>query len=149
MVNRGLVVFGIVALLVGVGAGYAMYAYPQGLNPDWPLWMALLAPAAFVFVGLHLVSSGLGYPRFSGATLTAIAICLGAIGNWAAFNASHVQCVEIVSFLGVEISRRSPSASECQIGLRAVVVSIDGMGVLALVAFLWRKRLEPGSRRRS
>jgi hypothetical protein len=75
LVNRDLILFGIAALVVGLGTGYLIYAHPEGLNPAWPIWMASLAPAVFALGGLHMVAGGLGYPRFSSAMLQAIAVC--------------------------------------------------------------------------
>lgn len=137
--NRDLILFGIVALIVGLGTGYLIYAYPEGLNPAWPIWMASLAPAVFALGGLHMVAGGLGYPRFSSVMLRAIAVCLCAIVNWAAFFTNHIQCLETVSFLGVAILDRYPSEMECRNGLRVIVACVDALIVLPSIAFAWRK----------
>jgi hypothetical protein len=137
--NRGLIFFGIVVLVVGLGAGYLMYAYPEGLNPEWPIWMAALAPAMFALGGLHMVAEGLGYPRLSIAMLKVIVVCLWAIVNWAAFFTIHIQCFETVSFLGVAILNRYPSEMECQNGLRVIVACIDALIALPSIAFARRK----------
>lgn len=99
--ERGLVHVGIVALIVGFGSGYLICAYPEGLNPAWPIWMAMLAPGAFIFGGMHMVAAGLGHPGVAPAAVRAVAVCLLAIANWAAFFSTHIQCMETVSFLGV------------------------------------------------
>jgi hypothetical protein len=46
--------FGIVSIAVGIGVGFLMYAFPEGLNRNWPIWMAMLAPASFVLAGLRV-----------------------------------------------------------------------------------------------
>lgn len=137
--DRGLVLFGIVALMVGLGSGFLMNAYPGGLNPAWPLWMAMLAPAAFIFGGMHMVAIGLGYSGGAQATMGALALCLLAIVNWAAFFTTHFQCMETVSFLGMSIFSRYPSDAECQSGMRMLVSGIDALILLPAVWFAWRK----------
>src|SRR5215468_7257053 len=98
--DRAVIPFGIVAVLIGLGSGYAMVEYPEGLNPAWPIWMALVVPLVFVVGGLLIIANGLGYPRFSGVMLTIVALGLLAIVNWAAFFTSHIQCRQAISFLG-------------------------------------------------
>ena len=138
--ERGPVFAGLVAVIVGLGCGYLMYAYPAGLNPAWPLWMAMLAPAAFVLGGVHLIATGLDRPRLAHAMVLATAACLLAIANWAAFFSTHVQCSETVSFLGVRILRRYPSNAECQLGLRVIMSCIDALILLPVVWFAWSRR---------
>lgn len=146
--NRALVAFGIVALIVGVGSGYLMYTHPEGLNPAWPIWMALLAPAVFALGGLHVIAAGLGQPRLSNAMLGAIVFCLWAIVNWAAFFTTHIQCRATISFLGAEIVERYPSELECRNSLRAIVAAIDALVVIAVGVSAWHRnrasRKEPG-----
>ena len=77
--NRPLVAFGTVALIIGVGSGYFMYTQPEGLNPEWPIWMALLAPAVFTLGGLHMIAAGLDQPRLSIVMLRGILFCFWAI----------------------------------------------------------------------
>ena len=137
--ERGLVFFGIVALIVGFGSGYLMYAYPQGLNPAWPIWMAMLAPAVFILGGIHMVAAGLGRPGVAQATVQAIVVCLLAIANWAAFFTTHIQCKETVSFLGVSILTRYPGEAECRLGLRVVVSCIDVLILLPVLWFAWSR----------
>jgi len=147
-VNRSLVAFGIVALIVGVGSGYLMYTHPEGLNPAWPLGMALLAPAVFVLGGLHMIAAGLNQPRLSSAMLGAIAFCLWAIVNWAAFFTTHFQCLATLSFLGVGIFDWQPSEMECRNSLRVIVAIVDALVVIAAGASVWHRyrapRKEPG-----
>jgi hypothetical protein len=137
--NRDQILFGIVALIVGLGVGYLMYAHPEGLNPDWPIWMASFAPAVFALGGLHMVAGGLGYPRFSIAMLRVVALCLWAIVNWAAFFTTRFNCLVTVSFLGITIFNGPPSEMECRNSLRVIVACVDALIVLPSVAFTWRK----------
>ena len=146
--NRPLIAFGIVSLIVGVGTGYFMYKYPEGLNPAWPLWMAMLAPAVFALGGLHLIAAGLDRPRLSSAMIGAIVVCLWAIVNWAAFFTTHIPCTATVSFLGIAVFDLQPSEIECRNSLRAIVAGIDILVVMAVGAFARHRyralRKEPG-----
>lgn len=137
--NRDLIIFGIVALIVGLGAGYLIFAHPEGLNPEWPIWMASLVPALFAIVGLHMVAGGLGLPRFSATMLKLIPVCLWAIVNWAAFFTTRFNCLVTVSFLGITIFNGPPSEMECRNSLRVIVACVDALIVLPSVAFTWRK----------
>jgi hypothetical protein len=137
--DRTVIPLGIVAVLIGLGSGYAMVAYPEGLNPAWPIWMALVVPAVFVLGGLHIIANGLGYPKFSGTLLKIIALCFLAIANWAAFFTSHIQCREAISFLGVAILERYPSEVECRDSLRIIMACVDAIVLVPLVTFAWRK----------
>jgi len=143
--TRGVaIVLGTVFLVLGLGTGYLMVTHPQGLNPSWPLGMALLAPAAFTLGGLHLVAQGLGWSSFSAAMLKAIAVCFLAIANWAAFFTARVPCVQTASFFGVPILRRYPSEAECRGSFQAIVEILDAVVVLFFVALAWHQ----GRRRR-
>ena len=137
--DRGMVVFGIFTLIVGLGAGYFMYAYPEGINPDWPMAMALLAPALFVMAGLHVLAAGLGQPRLADAMIRGIVLCLWTIINWAAFFTTQIQCVVTVSFLGVSIFGWQPSEEECRTSLRAMIAMIDVLIVMVVGAFAWQR----------
>jgi hypothetical protein len=146
--NRALVAFGLVAVIVGVGSGYLMYTHPEGLNPAWPIWMALLAPALFVLGGLHVIAAGLHQPRLSDLMLRAIVVCFWAILNWAAFFTTHIQCLVTVSFLGAAIVGWHPSEMECRNSLRILVAGIDALVVISVGVFAWHRyrtaRKEPG-----
>ncbi|HKI02257.1 MAG TPA: hypothetical protein VKK31_09765 [Thermoanaerobaculia bacterium] len=146
--DRAQVAFGILSLTVGVVSGYFMYTHPEGLNPAWPIWMALLAPAVFVLGGLHVIAAGLHQPRLSSATLGAIVFCLWAIVNWAAFFTNHIQCLATLSFLGAKIVKWHPSEMECRNSLRAIVAAIDTLVVIAAGFSAWHRyrapRKEPG-----
>jgi hypothetical protein len=145
--NRGAqVAFGIFTLAFGVGMGYLIYTNPEGLNPAWPMGMAMLAPALFVFGGLHVIAAGLDQPRLSIAALRAILFCFWAILNWAAFFSTHIQCLATVSFLGVAVFGWEPSETECLYSLRAIVSGIDMLIIVGIVAFAWhRYRTERGA----
>lgn len=137
--DRALTAFGIIALIIGVGAGYLMYTQPEGLNPDWPMWMALLAPAVFALGGLHMIAVGLGQPRLSSAMFGALLVCLWAIVNWAAFFTTNVQCLATLSFLGLPIIEWQPGETECRNSLRAIVAALDIL-VVSAVVFVTRSR---------
>lgn len=138
--DRTLTAFGVVVLIIGVGIGYLMYTNPEGLNPAWPMGMAMLAPAAFVLAGLHVIAAGLGRSRLSGALLLAIVFCLWAIVHWAAFFTPHIQCVATVSFLGAGIAQWFPSEEQCRTSLRVLLASIDA---LVLLGFGWYRFQAP------
>src|SRR5690349_20255467 len=123
--NRAQIAFGIVALIVRVGTGYFMCTHPEGLNPDWPLWMALIVPALFILGGLHIVADGLQQTRFSHIMVRFMLLCFGAIANWAAFFTTDVQCRAGLSFLGIPLLSWYPSEVECRNSLRAIVAGID------------------------
>ena len=57
--NHAQIAFGVFTLIVGVGIGYLMYTHPEGLNPSWPMGMAMLVPALFALGGLHIIAAGL------------------------------------------------------------------------------------------
>jgi predicted branched-subunit amino acid permease len=142
-----LMFFGVISLVVGLGSGYLVYTHPEGLNPEWPMGMALLAVSVFVFAGLHMIAIGLGYPRVSGIIIQVILLAFFGVFNWAAFFTTHYQCVETVSFLGFQIFSHVPSEESCRNGMRVIVGTIDVIIVLGLVAFAkqrWqRSRNEP------
>lgn len=140
--NRAQVAFGVFTLIVGVGIGYLMYTNPEGLNPAWPMWMAMLAPAVFVLGGLHVIAAGLDRPRLSSLTLLAVVFCLGVIVHWAAFFTTHIQCLATVSFLGVAISDWQPSETECRNSLRVLVAVLDVLVVVAGV-YAWHRSRRP------
>lgn len=137
--NLALAAFGLIALIVGVGAGYLMYTHPEGLNPDWPLGMALLAPALFALGGLHMIAAGLGQSRLSIGMLRAIVLGFLAIANWAAFFTTDIQCRATVSFLGIPIFGWHPSEMECRNSLRAIVAGIDVLIIASVGAFVWHR----------
>jgi hypothetical protein len=131
--------FGVAILLLGLGIGALMLWMPEGLNPNWPMGLALLAPGAFVLAGLHLVGSGLGYPRFSGVMLALIAIALWIIVNWAAFFTTQHGCVATVSFGGVSIFGWRPSEEACRMTLQMLVASFDGLLIVLILVAAWRR----------
>lgn len=145
-----LIVFGLLCLIVGLGSGYFMLAYPEGLNPEWPMGMALLAVSVFAFAGLHMIAVGLGYPRASAIMIQAILVAFFGVFNWAAFFTTHYQCTETVSFLGIELFKHIPSEESCRNGMKVIVGTIDLIIVLGLAAFAkqrWqrsRSRPPPG-----
>ena len=129
------IVLGIVALAVGLGTGYLIVAHPGGLNPSWPIGMALLAPAAFTLGGVFLLSQGLGYPKPGAAAMTGIAVCLLAIAHWAAFFTARVPCRESLSLFGVPLLERYPSDAACRSQLQGILVFVDGVVGLFVAAF--------------
>jgi|SRR5215472_6912896 len=144
--DRAVIPLGIVAVLIGLGSAFAMIEYPEGLNPTWPIWIALLAPIVFVLGGLHIIANGLGYPRFSGIMVTVVALCLLAIVNWAAFFTSHIHCREAISFFGAAILERYPSEDVCRDQLRIIVTCLDTVVLIPLIVFVWRKLASAGGK---
>jgi len=138
-VNRGAIPMGIIAVLVGLGTGYMMLTQPEGLNPEWPLWMALVAPLVFVLGGLLLIAHGLELPGFSSVMMAAVVLCLLAIANWAAFFTNHIQCRITLSFLGIAVNRWYPSEAECRDSLRVIMAGVDILALMPLVAFARHK----------
>lgn len=137
--NRAQISFGVFTLIVGVGIGYLMYTHPEGLNPSWPMWMAMLVPALFALGGLHIIAAGLDRPRLSAITLRAILVCLWAIINWAAFFTTGVQCRAAISFFGAQLINWYPSEVECQKSLQAIIASLDTLVVIVFIAFAWHR----------
>ena len=79
--DRAGIPFGIVAILVGLGVGYLMLAFPEGVSSSYPIWIALLAPLAFVCGGLLMLARALGYPSLLAFAVKAFAVCLLLIVN--------------------------------------------------------------------
>jgi hypothetical protein len=131
------VAFGLVSLAVGVGTGYLMCAHPEGLNPQWPLWMALFAPASFAAAGMHLLAMGLGFPRLSAHMLAVVAVGILAVANFAAFFTTHFQSWVTVSFLGVALVSRPLDETTGRHSLRAIMVAVDTF-VIAILVLAWR-----------
>lgn len=146
--ERTQIAFGIFTLIVGVGIGYLMYAHPEGLNPDWPLWMALVVPALFILGGVHIIAAGLHQTRLSYIMIRAMILGFGAIANWAAFFTTRVECLATASFLGLPLFSWEPSEVECRNSLRAIVAGIDLVVIAIIGLFLWHRhqasRKEPG-----
>jgi hypothetical protein len=138
--NVGQLGMGAVALLVGVGTGGLMLAYPEGLSPNWPIWVAMLAPAMFVLCGLHLLGTGLGYPRFGMLALRGILVGMLLMLHWYTFFTETMQCTAGLSFLGFEILRQAPGERECRAVLVAIVLTIDAVIFLPWAVFAWRSR---------
>ncbi|MGH9443522.1 MAG: hypothetical protein ACRD16_14740 [Thermoanaerobaculia bacterium] len=80
------ILFGLVALGLGLSTGYLMVAHPEGLNGSWALGLALLVPALFALAGVFLLSSGLGYPRVAIVAIRAVLVGFFVVANWAAFS---------------------------------------------------------------
>ena len=137
--NRGLALFGAVALLVGLGTGWLICAHPEGLNPSWPLGMAMIVPVLFTLTGLQMVASAAGYPRVSGYLLAAIAAGFFVILNWAAFFTTGFHCSETLSFFGVGILERHPSEVDCRTRLRMIAGCVDALVALFFIAFAWHR----------
>lgn len=132
------IAFGVIALAVGVGTGWLIVAYPKGLNPSWPIGMALLVPAMFALGGIHLLGQGFGYPKLAAASLRVIVVGFLAIGNWAAFMTARVPCRQTASFFGVPLLERYPSDAECRSQLRTIMVLVDGAVAFVFAALAWR-----------
>jgi len=142
-----LVWFGFLFLIVGLGAGDMLYTHPEGLNPEWPMGMALLAVSVFAFAGMHMIAVGLGYPRASVIMIQTILVAFFGVFNWAAFFTTHYQCAETGSFLGIQLVKHMPSEESCRNGTKVIVGTIDliiGLGLVAYAKQRWqRSRSEP------
>jgi ABC-type cobalamin transport system permease subunit len=142
------VAFGLFTLIVGVGIGYLIYTHPEGLNPEWPMGVALLAAALFVLGGLLIIADTLQQTRLSIAMIRAILFGFWAMIHWAAFFTTHIQCRGTVSFLGAAIVDWHPSEMECRNSLRALIGGIDALVVIPVGVFAWQRyqarRREPG-----
>jgi hypothetical protein len=138
-VARAGIALGIFAILVGLAIGYAMLAYPENLNPAYPRWVALLAPAAFVSGGLLACAHAAGRPGLVAMAFRILALCLLAIVNWGAVFSNHIHCRETVSFLGLALLDRYPSEVDCRDSLRVLVIGIDAAVLLVTAAFVGRK----------
>jgi hypothetical protein len=134
------ILMGSVFLIAGLGFGYAMVRHPEGLNAEWPLRLALIAPAVFAFGGVHLISDGLGFPRLAIAMIKVLLLCFAVIANWAAFFTTHIQCTEQASFLGITVFQRTPSEESCRTSMQLIVGTADLLVVLGFAAFVWQKR---------
>ena len=75
--DRAFVPFGIIAVLVSMGSGYLIVEHLEGLNADWPIWVASVVPIVFILGGLFVLANGLGYAKLSAIVLTVFALCLG------------------------------------------------------------------------
>lgn len=137
--KSGQVAFGLFTLIVGVGIGYFMYTRPEGLNPEWPLEMALIVPAVFVLGGFLLIAEALDQTRLSIAMIRAMLFCFWAIVHWAAFFTNQIQCRATVSFLGAVIAGWHPSEMECRNSLRIIIGSLDALVVMAVGVFAWQR----------
>ena len=126
-------------MLIGVAIGYVMLAFPEGTNPEYPIGIALLAPLAFILGGVLVCAHALGRLSIVAIAFAALALCLLAVVNWAAFFTSHVQCRETLSFLGFAILERTPSALECGASLRVIMASLDAVVLIALAVYGWRR----------
>jgi hypothetical protein len=146
--NRAQAAFGLFTVLVGVGIGYLMYSRPEGLNPEWPIGMAMIVPAVFVLGGLHILADGLRQTRLAIAMLRAILVCFWAIVHWGAFFTAHFQCSVTISFLGAGILGWNPSEMECRNSLRLMIAGLDAIVIIVVAVFAWQRyqaRLkEPG-----
>ena len=145
--NRPQGLFGAVSAAVGVAVGWLMVAHPEGLNPSWPLGMALLAPALFLLGGVFLLSAGLGFPRVAVVAIRAVLLGFLAIGNWAAFFTAHVPCRNSVSFFGVPLLTRIPTDEACRSQLRGFMTSLDVIVVLFAAIVAWQKLRKPAPER--
>jgi hypothetical protein len=141
--DRAGVVLGVLAILVGLALGYLMLAFPGNVNPAYPIWIALLAPLAFVFGGLLFGAHALGYPGVIAIAFKALAFCLLVLIHWGAFFSSGIECRETMSFFGVTVLERYSSEDECRASLRMIIVCSDAAIIVALAVLAWRKMAGP------
>jgi hypothetical protein len=132
-------VLGAAFLLLGVGIGYWMFRQPEGLNPDWNIWVAELAPATFAMGGIYLISDALGYPRFAVRFLQAIMVAFLIMLNWYAFAVAEPTCTQAISFLGYEILRQNPGPGACRFVLVIFTLTVDAIVVIPAAMYGWRR----------
>lgn len=137
--NRVGIAVGVVAILIGLAIGSLMLVSPEGINPAYPIGIALLAPLAFVLGGSVVCAHALDGTTFVATMFKALALCLLVLVNWAAFFTSHIQCRETVSFLGVALLERYPTEVECQTSLRIIMACVDAVVLVLLAAFIWHR----------
>lgn len=102
--NRASIFFGIFVLLIGLGTVFLLYSFPEGLNPEWPLWMAMFVPVLIMLGGLLIIAVELDHPLFSSFMLRVLPLCFLAIANWATFFTTHIHCVERSHFSDLQFS---------------------------------------------
>ena len=142
--DRPLIGFGVLLLLLAIGVACLIVAHPEGLNPAYPLAVALLVPLAFALGGLHMVGAGAGRPAIARYTILAVALCLLAVVNWAAFFTPHVNCSLSLSFLGLKLLTRTPDDAACLGSLRAIMAGIDALILVPAAIWAWqRQRRKP------
>jgi hypothetical protein len=142
--DRPLIAFGFFVLLIGIGIGYLILAFPEGLNPEYPLAVALIVPLAAALGGMHMMAAGAGRPAIARHTIQAVALCLLAVVNWAAFFTTHVNCSQSLSFLGLTLFTRTPDGTECLGSLRAIMAGIDALILVPAAIWAWqRQRRKP------
>jgi len=143
--KSGQVAFGFFTLIVGVGIGYLMYTRPEGLNPEWPLEMALIVPAVFVLGGFLLIAEALDQTRLSIAIIRGMLFCFWAIVHWAAFFTNHIQCRATVSFLGAAMPAGIPAKWSAEI-VYASLLEASTRSLSLLSAYLPGKDIKPAAR---
>lgn len=128
---------GVAVLLFGAGLGYLIYSHPEGLNPDWPRGVALIAPAGIAMGGLLMIGNAIQCPTlFRWAFLATLACFLG-MANWAALFDTRTECVVTISFFGADLANWQPTAEQCQKQLRAIMAGVDLVVLGVFLASVW------------
>jgi hypothetical protein len=126
-------------LIAGVGVGYMMFLQPEGLNPEWGLWAAEVAPAMFALAGIYLISDALGYPRFALRLLQVLLVVLLLMLHWITFFVTGGECTATFSFLGLSVLTEQLDPVICR-WLFMVAVAVFDVIFIALPAFLALRR---------
>lgn len=137
--DRPGVIFGIISIVVGLGVGYLMISFPENTNPNYPQWVASLAPLAFVLGGILACAHAFGAFRLVGLAFAGLGLCLLVLVNWGAFFSDTIRCRESVSFLGVELLRRYPDEAACQATLRLLMMFVDTIVLVVAGLAAWHQ----------
>ncbi len=133
------IAMGIVSIAVGLVLAYWMLAFPEGINPAYPLATALLAPLVFVSGGLLACAAVSGRRMLVDIAFGSLALGLLALVHWGAFSSGAIECRETVSLFGIALLERYPSEAECRSSLRRLLEGFDVVVSIALAAIAWRK----------
>jgi hypothetical protein len=135
----GKIFMGVAFLIAGIGVGYMMFLQPEGLNPEWGLWAAELAPAMFALAGIYLISDALGYSRFALRLLQALLVCMLLLLHWIAYFVTDAKCTATFSFLGLSVLTEQLDTVVCRTLLLVAVAVIDVIAIALPALFAWRR----------
>jgi hypothetical protein len=133
------IAMGIVSIIIGLASGYFLLVSPENINPEYPIWIAFLAPLVFLFGGLLIFAHAFNHPTFNKIMLSALALCLLVIVNWAAFFTSHIQGRVTISFFDIPILEQYLSEVESRANLHIIMACLDAVVLVVLIGFGWRR----------
>ena len=125
-------------MVLGVGVGYWMYRSPEGLNPEWGLWIAEVVPAAFAIGGMFLVADAFGFRRLAVRLLQLLMWCMLLLAHWIAFFVTGAQCSVGLSLLGIDFLTVQPDDWMCRFVFLVIVLMVDVVAIFVAVAG-WRR----------